>query len=116
MPAKDFERLEIHYKRLKKSKEERVHSIVSLIKSRSCRNQELLKYFGEDMTDSCGHCDNCQPSITIDVDKVSILSAPELELLIKQAKKINDTTTLTLLQKMHSEGIIQIPASFFSDR
>lgn len=111
MATKDFERLETHYKKIKKSRQDRIKGITHLINSKTCRNREILKYFGEEMNEGCGHCDNCQPSQSIDLDKIVLLSSSELELLIQRAKRMNDSVTLSVLQKLHSEGLISIPTS-----
>jgi ATP-dependent DNA helicase RecQ len=40
----------------------RVDMMRQFAESRACRGQALLTYFGDRMTDHCGHCDNCTPT------------------------------------------------------
>jgi ATP-dependent DNA helicase RecQ len=37
----------------------RVDMMRQFAESRACRGQTLLTYFGDQLTDPCGHCDNC---------------------------------------------------------
>lgn len=52
----DFDAIELR----KKAEEEKLNQVVSFALGGSCRNQEILRYFGEHNPDSCGHCDNCR--------------------------------------------------------
>jgi ATP-dependent DNA helicase RecQ len=40
---------------------------------RDCRREYLLNYFGEEMDDPCGFCDNCEAGITITEDEENVL-------------------------------------------
>ena len=53
----------------------RLEAMISLTETVECRTRALLACFGEDMTDPCGHCDNCAAPVglfdgTIDAQKV----------------------------------------------
>jgi ATP-dependent DNA helicase RecQ len=52
----DFDALELR----KKAELEKLNQIVSFALSGSCRNLEILRYFGEQNSEPCGHCDNCR--------------------------------------------------------
>ena len=43
----------------KRELSQRIDTMLGYIATKTCRNRYLLKYFGEDMTCDCGHCDNC---------------------------------------------------------
>jgi len=51
----DFEAME----RLKKAEYEKVNRVIRFALSTRCRQQEILRYFGEQDGRVCGHCDNC---------------------------------------------------------
>ncbi|HEV3021545.1 MAG TPA: HRDC domain-containing protein, partial [Pirellulales bacterium] len=60
LPFKD---LEIDFKTLEEHKAaeyERLERMVRFGKSFTCRQQQILKYFGEANPQPCQHCDNCQ--------------------------------------------------------
>jgi ATP-dependent DNA helicase RecQ len=40
----------------------KLSQMVEFARSQRCRQQEILRYFGETNPQSCGHCDNCQDS------------------------------------------------------
>jgi ATP-dependent DNA helicase RecQ len=45
----------------------RLDALIGLCEITTCRRQSLLAYFGEQMKEPCGNCDNClHPPITID--------------------------------------------------
>jgi ATP-dependent DNA helicase RecQ len=56
----DFDTLELH----KAAEYERLERVVRFGKSFGCRQQEILKYFGEMNPQRCNHCDNCQTRTT----------------------------------------------------
>jgi ATP-dependent DNA helicase RecQ len=46
----------------------KLNSMVSFAEAQSCRRRILLQYFGEQMPEDCGNCDNClNPPESIDV-------------------------------------------------
>ena len=48
------------YEELRNRMEKRIESVISYCYSNDiCREQYLVKYFGEDETKACGHCDTC---------------------------------------------------------
>ena len=57
-----FEQLEIDTDALQKRKEaeyDKLNRVVRFALSGGCRQQEILRYFGESDAPPCGHCDNC---------------------------------------------------------
>ncbi|MBL1431652.1 MAG: RecQ family ATP-dependent DNA helicase [Robiginitomaculum sp.] len=42
------------------SQQQKLNDIIKFCRSRKCRRQVLLRYFGETLADPCGNCDNCQ--------------------------------------------------------
>jgi ATP-dependent DNA helicase RecQ len=58
-----FEELEIDFEALKRRKDaeyEKLDRVVDFARSTSCRQGEILRYFGEEKPDPCGRCDNCR--------------------------------------------------------
>jgi ATP-dependent DNA helicase RecQ len=57
-----FDKLDIDFAALelrKSSELEKLNRIVAFALGGSCRQQEILRYFGEKNPQHCGHCDNC---------------------------------------------------------
>lgn len=57
-----FENLEIDFEateRLKAAEYEKLNRVIRFALSARCRQQEILRYFGEENATVCGHCDNC---------------------------------------------------------
>ena len=54
----DFEALE----RRKQGEYAKLKKVIYFALSEQCRQQSILKYFGEKNTQPCGHCDNCRNS------------------------------------------------------
>ncbi len=57
-----FENLEIDFEateRLKAAEYEKLNRVIRFALSARCRQQEILRYFGEQNATVCGHCDNC---------------------------------------------------------
>jgi ATP-dependent DNA helicase RecQ len=58
-----FDKLEIDFEaqdRRKAAEYEKLERIVAFARSGACRQQQILRYFGEASADCCGHCDNCR--------------------------------------------------------
>lgn len=54
--------LQLDWKRIDNLKQQhlqRTHAMIELMNGNHCREQFLLKYFGEMNVDDCGHCDYC---------------------------------------------------------
>jgi len=51
----DFEALE----RRKQSEYAKLNKVISFALSSNCRQRAILRYFGEENAQPCGHCDNC---------------------------------------------------------
>jgi ATP-dependent DNA helicase RecQ len=59
----------------KKVMRQRLESMIALCETAECRTRSLLACFGEELTENCGHCDNClappgQFDGTVDAQKV----------------------------------------------
>lgn len=60
-----FKELKIDFRELEKRKTEefkRLESVITFAVSRSCRQLEILDYFGDEIRKPCSKCDNCDPS------------------------------------------------------
>ncbi len=59
----DFDQLEIDFEEIERRKAaeyEKLERVVRFAMGGACRQQEILRYFGETNADRCGHCDNCR--------------------------------------------------------
>lgn len=59
----DFDRLEIDFEALERRKQQeydKLDRVVNFARGMSCRQREILRYFGEEDATACGHCDNCR--------------------------------------------------------
>jgi ATP-dependent DNA helicase RecQ len=59
-----FEKLEIDFEALQRRKDleyEKLNRVVRFAMGSACRQREILRYFGEQDAQGCGHCDNCGP-------------------------------------------------------
>jgi ATP-dependent DNA helicase RecQ len=57
-----FEELEIDFDALehrKTQEHEKLERVIRFAHGGSCRQAEILRYFGEEKPEPCGHCDNC---------------------------------------------------------
>jgi len=46
------------------SQQQKLTDIIKFCRSRKCRRQMLLSYFGETLPNPCGNCDNCPPVLS----------------------------------------------------
>ena len=44
---------------------ERLEAMITLTETTSCRTRALLACFGEDLAETCGHCDNCSSPVAL---------------------------------------------------
>ena len=44
-------------------REARLQALMRFAEARGCRRRPLLAYFGETLSQPCGHCDNCVPTV-----------------------------------------------------
>ncbi|MBV8577075.1 MAG: DNA helicase RecQ [Acetobacteraceae bacterium] len=64
-----------HQKRVMRA---RLEAMIGLTETSGCRTRALLRCFGEELTEDCGHCDHCDsPPVTFDgtVEAQKVLSA-----------------------------------------
>ena len=119
IPSAEFDRLENLYRRLKASQEKRVYGFLQLLTTKGCRNAFILHYFGEYDISQCSHCDRCQPSpflFSIDENTIIRWTPTELRAQMEEAKKSRNSKLLIKIQKLHQEGLIQIPKDIFGER
>ncbi len=58
-----FEELEIDFEALERRKAqeyEKLNQVIRFAMGGACRQREILRYFGEENANRCGHCDNCR--------------------------------------------------------
>ncbi len=60
LPKRDLNFFRARYEALKKMHIDRWNQMSALLLTRNCRMQDILTYFGEMGTVSCGICDNCR--------------------------------------------------------
>lgn len=61
--SKSFGELEIDFETLEKRKLEeydKLERVIQFARTRSCRQLEILRYFGQEDAQACGNCDNCE--------------------------------------------------------
>ena len=59
----DFDQLEIDFEAIERRKQQeydKLERVVGFARGMSCRQREILRYFGEEDATVCGHCDNCR--------------------------------------------------------
>ncbi|MCD4728285.1 MAG: HRDC domain-containing protein, partial [Pirellulales bacterium] len=59
----DFDRLEIDFEaieRRKKMEQDKLDRVIRFARGSSCRQREILRYFGKENATACDHCDNCR--------------------------------------------------------
>lgn len=59
-----------NYDLLKKYFQERIDAVINYAESRECRNQTLVRYFGENSMVRCGQCDVCKSLETLDISNI----------------------------------------------
>jgi ATP-dependent DNA helicase RecQ len=104
---------------LKKRHQEQSHAIISFLENEKiCRSKILLNYFGEIISNNCGHCDVCQ------AQNKGKLNEKDVREQILQQLKLNNTLSVqqlgmqlpsaikeqltTLIRDMADEGYIKI--------
>jgi ATP-dependent DNA helicase RecQ len=58
-----FDELEIDFEEIERRKAaeyEKLDRVIRFAMGGACRQQEILRYFGEENAERCGHCDNCR--------------------------------------------------------
>jgi len=69
-----FDDLQIDFSELESRKKEemkRLESVISFATANSCRQLEILEYFGDQIQRPCGQCDNCQSNSPISQDSAA---------------------------------------------
>jgi ATP-dependent DNA helicase RecQ len=58
-----FDKLEIDFEEIERRKAaeyEKLDRVIRFAMGGACRQREILRYFGEENAERCGHCDNCR--------------------------------------------------------
>jgi ATP-dependent DNA helicase RecQ len=64
LPAAAAEAAVAEYERRQVVQRSRNDMMRGFAQTRACRSQTLLAYFGEDLAEPCGHCDNCADGLS----------------------------------------------------
>lgn len=86
-----FDKLEIDFDELARRKAaefEKLEAVITLARTASCRQQVILKYFGDPDSSDCGNCDRCSPvsavaGLASDLASMSKGSTVDQELLTR---------------------------------
>jgi len=79
----------------KKRAEERVESAIRFAETRQCRSQQLLAYFGEPNSDTCGICDVCTGRHKVELP---VSSFENYEKKIREALRLEPLTLEEILK------------------
>ncbi|MBL8830031.1 MAG: RecQ family ATP-dependent DNA helicase, partial [Planctomycetaceae bacterium] len=91
-----FEKLEIDFAKLEERKEAgyaKLQQVVEFAQSRDCREQVILRYFGQTDSAPCGRCDNCARR---GIRTVTSNTATTVPTAAPQAQRIDDAVRITL--------------------
>lgn len=107
--------IDSNYQLLKNGAHERLEAIKKYItNTKTCRNRQLLSYFGEETTKDCGHCDVCcHRSMTEEEIKNTVsdlLSVGHLPLSSLQSllRDKGCTDANTVIRNLLDEGILKL--------
>jgi ATP-dependent DNA helicase RecQ len=83
-------------------------SVIKYVQNESCRSMQLLNYFGEKNTQTCGICDVClqRNKINLTDKKYELLSKQIIEIIKLKPIKINELIKIINIQK--EEEIIKV--------
>ena len=103
---------------LKVRYEERIDAMIELIRSENCRNRIILAYFGEQMEEDCGFCDNClikNKEVRIEQrmcqELLQLIPRNGIEITILKNSdlfKFDKTSFLQCLQHLVDEGLVRV--------
>ncbi len=103
-----FEKLDIDFDELERRKAaefEKLEAVIKLARTSTCRQQVILKYFGDPDSSDCGNCDRCQPNAGI------AGLASEIENLLPSGAPI-DTDLLTRGVRIALSGVKRMHGRF----
>lgn len=92
---------------LRKRHEERTEAMIAFLENRTvCREQILLRYFGEQPKDDCGHCDvcRCKQRVNIDLGKLKT----ELRDVLKKQASISVDVIIANYPASVKDSIMQL--------
>jgi ATP-dependent DNA helicase RecQ len=76
LPAAAAEAACAEYERQQVVQRSRNDMMRAFAETRACRTQTLLAYFGEDMEERCGHCDNCADGVAKEPEPATAENEP----------------------------------------
>lgn len=85
--------------------EKKLRSCIDYAESQTCRTHILLKYFGEEGSGNCGHCDNClEVKETIDATEIAqkILSG-----VIRTGNRFGIAHVIQVLRGSENQAVIK---------
>ncbi|MDT4992479.1 MAG: ATP-dependent helicase RecQ [Actinoplanes sp.] len=71
LPAAAAEAAVAEHERRQLVQRSRTDMMRGFAETRACRTQTLLAYFGEDLAEKCGHCDNCAGGSAQEIEEAS---------------------------------------------
>ena len=91
---------------LKERSRKRLREITFYCETKECLRKYILRYFGEQPTDSCGNCGNCNS--TLEMTDVTIDAQKILSCVYRMNERFGVTTIIDTLRGSKSERILKI--------
>jgi ATP-dependent DNA helicase RecQ len=89
----------------KRLEQQRLNALLGLCELVSCRRQVLLRYFGDDMPEPCGNCDNClSPPQTWDATTDALMA---LSCVYRTGQRFGVNQVIDVLRGANTEKIRQ---------
>jgi ATP-dependent DNA helicase RecQ len=89
----------------RRQEQQRLYAMLGLCELASCRRQVLLRYFGDDLTEPCGNCDNClNPPLRWDASEPCRMA---LSAVYRSGQKFGSQHIIDILRGLSSEKITQ---------
>jgi len=84
---------------------QKLDALIGLCEAASCRRQILLSYFGQDLAEPCGNCDNClSPPLTIDG---TVIAQKALSAIYRTQQRFGVTYLIQVLQGKADPRVVQ---------
>jgi ATP-dependent DNA helicase RecQ len=89
----------------KRAEQHRLNAMLGLCEITSCRRQSLLRYFGENLDEPCGNCDNClEPPDTWDGTEPARMA---LSAVYRTGQRFGVNHLIDLLRGERTEKMVQ---------